>query len=372
MLAVVVGIIIVLVAMADSFESVVLPRRIGRRLRPARLYYLTAWRMWRSLRNLIPAGRRREYFLSVFGPLSMLGLFACWAGAMIVGFALIHSGAQSLLPEAIDDFRRYLYASGETFFTLGYGDVTPATYFGKFIAVVEAGSGFGFMAIVIGYLPVLYQAFSRREHSIALLDARAGSPPTVAELLRRADPSKDSAEYMGFLSEWEAWSAELLESHLSFPVLSFYRSQHDNQSWLAALAVALDTSAILLVAGDERIRRRAELTFAMARHAVVDLCLVIWLPPRDPAHDRLAADECDRLLPNPDSADLRAAQKVRLNELRELYEPFLAALAGFYCFFLPRFYPERAAPDNWQTSAWTKRAPGLTDLSGVPGDEHFG
>src|SRR5258708_11148681 len=118
------------------------------------------------------------------------------------------------------------------------------------MSVAEAGIGFGFLAAVIGYLPVLYQAFSRREIVISLLDARAGSPPSAGELIRRlaAAHSMDSIRHL--LVEWERWSAELLESHLSFPVLRFFRSQHDNQSWLGALTPILDTSAILIASTD--------------------------------------------------------------------------------------------------------------------------
>src|SRR5439155_1281913 len=136
-------------------------------------------------------------------------------------------------------------------------------------AVIEAGVGFGFLALVIGYLPVLYQSFSRREVNITLLDARAGSPPSAEELLRGF--GADHEELTVLLAEWERWAAEVLESHLSYPVLSYYRSQHDNQSWLAALTTALDASALVMVGIEGACARQAGLTFAMARHGVVDL-----------------------------------------------------------------------------------------------------
>src|SRR5262245_29581066 len=226
MFAAIVGALLVILTLADCFESLVLPRRITRRWRLARLYYRVTWWLWRSACELLPAGRYRENARSVFGPLSLFGLFACWIVLLVTGFALIQCGLVALPFDAASDFRQCLYHSGETFFTLGYGDVTPVTYLGKAVAVIEAGTGFGFMAVIIGYLPVLYQAFSRREQNIALLDARAGSPPTAAELFRRADGFRDCPEIDRFLTEWELWSADLLESHLSFPVLIFYRSQH--------------------------------------------------------------------------------------------------------------------------------------------------
>ena len=268
-----------------------------------------------------------------------------------------------------------MYHSGETFFTLGYGDVTPVSYTGKLLAVMEAGMGFGFMAIIIGYLPVLYQAFSRRERDISLLDARAGSPPAASEFWRRIGYSARSEEVERFLVEWEIWAAELLESHLSFPVLSYYRSQHDNQSWLAALAVVLDATSLLLVHGGDNCRQRAKLTFAMARHACVDLCLVFWLPPVQSPLERLTDSELDSLFTEGSGqAPLSDEQATRLRELRAVYEPFLQALADHFCFRLPRFFPDRPAPDNWQTSPWTTRAPGIVELTANNNvsDSHFG
>jgi Ion channel len=374
MFAALVGILLVLLALQDSFEVMVLPRRVRRRWRLTRFYYRGAWKLWLAFARLLPVGRYREDALSVFGPLSLLGLFACWVFVLIAGFALLQWGLGTLPAQSGSDLRQCLYYSGETFFTLGYGDVTPETYGGKFLAVIEAGTGFGFMALVIGYLPTLYQAFSHRERGIALLDARAGSPPTASALLRRAEHPQQCPEIETFLAEWELWSAELLESHLSFPVLSYYRSQHDNQSWLAALALVLDVSSALVITSDGTSRRRAELTFAMARHACVDLCLVFWLPPIQPARERVTALELNELLGSNTSGGLSEAQGERLNAMRALYEPFLEALSDYFKFGVPRFFPERAKPDNWQTSPWTERAPGITELpvGSTSPDEHFG
>src|SRR5690348_15965888 len=106
--------------------------------------------------------------------------------------------------------------------------------------------GFGFLAVVIGYLPVLYQAFSRREVHNSLLDARAGSPPTALGLSTRYDLKTRRAELDQVMAAWELWAAELLESHLSFPQLGYFRSQHDRQSWVSALCAVLDANAVLI------------------------------------------------------------------------------------------------------------------------------
>jgi hypothetical protein len=373
LLSTLLGVALIWLALYDAFETLVLPRRVTRRLRFARAYFRAAWSLWRWLCDLIPPGRTRESALSVFGPLSLFGLFASWVAIIVTGFALLHWWGTTLTPPSNDDFRQCLYHSGETFFTLGYGDVTPVTYVGKFLAVAEAGIGFGFMAVVIGYLPVLYQAFSNRERSISLLDARAGSPPTSIELWRRFGQLAERSEADRFLAEWEVWSAELLESHLSFPVLCYYRSQHDNQSWLAALALVLDASSLLLVRGKQGSRTRAQLTFAMARHAAVDMCLVFKLPPQEPREERLTDTEIARLFAGNDGRRLSDEQVHQLRELQSIYEPFLQSLADYFRLFLPRFVSDRPTADNWQTSPWTSRAPQLGELSGESreSNEHF-
>ena len=272
---------LIVFVLIDTFEVMILPRRIAHAFRPARLFYRTTWILWRSAARLLPPGKWRHGILSVFGPMSVFALVALWTVGLIVGFALLHWSLGTELGQAVNaDFGSYAYFSGTTFFTLGYGDLVPADALGRFLSVVEAGVGFGFLAVVISFLPVLYQAFSRREITISLFDARAGSPPSAGELFRRFAEAHSLADVRPLLVDWERWSAELLESHLSYPMLRFYRSQHDNQSWVAALTTILDTSALLIAAVDGADGHQARLTFAMARHAAVDLSLVSQTPDR--------------------------------------------------------------------------------------------
>jgi hypothetical protein len=323
----------------------------------------------------LPAGRWRHAFLSVFGPLSLLALLVVWAAGLIVGFALLHWSLDtpfSVPPGTDVRFSTFLYFSGSTFFTLGYGDVAPTGGLGRALSVAEAGLGFGFLALVLSYLPVLYQAFSRREITIGLLDARAGSPPSAGELLRRLAEAGSLAGVGPLLAEWERWAAELLESHLSFPVLRYYRSQHDNQSWVGALTAILDTSAFLVACRDAVHGYQARLTFAMARHAAVDLVLVSRLAPRAPDSDRLPAADLARLrasLGGVEPATGDGAVERALAELRGLYEPFVNSLATHLQFALPPFVSARRPVDNWQTSPGMGPSPSLTDLQAAAARE---
>lgn len=358
LLAIAGGLLIVLVILWDAFEAVVLPRRVTRRLRLIRLVGLVIWRLWTALARRLPAGNRRETYLSYYGPLLLILILVTWAGGLVVGFALVQWGLGSRLsaPEGTVSFATDLYMSGTTFFTLGLGDVAPLSWPARAVTVVEAGTGFGFLALVIGYLPVFYQAFSRRETQISMLDAWAGSPPTAAGLMWRLGRDESVPAIAGFLQEWEHWSAELLESHLSYPILAFFRSQHGNQSWLAGLTMVLDTCALVLVGVDGAPKRAAWLTFANARHVVVDLCQVFDAPPRAPPSDRLSATDLVRLRAmlrevGVSVADGPAAD-ARLAELRRQYEPYVNALANRLLMPLPPWLPEAGARDNWERSAW--------------------
>ncbi|MBC8136178.1 MAG: two pore domain potassium channel family protein [Fibrella sp.] len=346
----------------EGFETLVLPRRIERPLRGTSIFYQTLWGLWRILARRMPLSSR-DNFLSVFGPLSLLLLLSFWACGMIFAFAGImwSLGLPIHAPEPDPGFGTYLYLSATTFITLGFGDVSPKTGAGRFFADMEAGVGFGFLAIVIGYLPVLYSAFSRREVLIALLDARASSPPSSGALLQRyagCMACGDVTDLPEFLRDWEKWSAELLESHLSFPILMFYRSQHDRQSWLSALTTVLDTCAFIISSLPQGPVWQARLTFAMARHAAIDLTLVFGKKPEPPDVDRLPPErlaELHKRIADAGTAFNENDEAVeRLNELRALYEPYVLFLSRQLEQPLPDWLPNDTLPDNWQTSAWDK------------------
>jgi hypothetical protein len=305
-------------------------------------------------------GKLRERFLGFFGPLSLLMLFVVWGVGLIIGFAMIHwaIGSAISVVGSAPSFRSDLYFSGTTFFTLGLGDVVPRTSLARAVTVFQAGTGFGFLAIVIGYLPVIYQAFSRREANISLLDARAGSPPSASELLVRHGRDKSMGALGELLFDWERWSAELLESHLSYPVLVYFRSQHENQSWLAALTTILDASSLIIVGVENGPVWQAKMTFAMSRHALVDLAQVFNTAPRAPDTDRLPPATLEQMRRNLVSAGvtLRVGDEAenKLAELRRMYEPYINSMAEYLFMRLPPWIHPGDAMDNWQTSAWER------------------
>ncbi len=374
------GVAIFLIVLWDAFEAIILPRRVTRRFRLTRLFFKSTWHVWKFVMCLVPSRKRREALLGFYGPLSLLVLVGVWAVGLVLGFGLMQYGAGSavVVSGSQPSFETDIYLSGTTFFTLGLGDVVPHSGLSRALVVTEAGFGFGFLAAVIGYLPFIYGSFSKREVDISLLDSRAGTPPTAGELLRRHSYPHGQDALAELLKDWERWSAELMESHLSYPVLAYFRSQHDNQSWIASLTAILDACALVMVGIEGSCEKQAELTFAIARHAVVDLSQVFGTAPAQLPDDRLPAEQLRHIrdilaqhglkLRDGDDADRR------LHELRRMYEPYIHALAAYLNQMLPPWIPQKKGKDNWQTTAWGKFA-GLVekekDASHAHADDHF-
>jgi len=352
------GLAIFLIVLWDAFEAIILPRRVTRKFRLARLFYRSTWKVWRFATNLASSRKTRESLFGFYGPLSLLVLVGVWAVGLVFGFGLMQYGAGSavVITGSEPSFLTDIYLSGTTFFTLGLGDVIPRSGLARALVVTEAGFGFGFLAAVIGYLPFIYGSFSEREVEISLLDSRAGTPPTAGELLRRHSYRNGQDALGELLKDWERWSAELMESHLSYPVLAYFRSQHDNQSWVASLTAILDTSALVMVGIEGACEKQAELTFAIARHAVVDLSQVFGTAPAPLPHDRLPPEQLRHIrdVLAQHGSRLRDGEEAdrRLLELRRMYEPYIYALATYLNQTLPPWTPQKKGKDNWQTTAW--------------------
>ncbi len=375
--------------MLDAFQTIILPRRPVGRFRITRFFYRITWKPWVWLAKHTSGDRQRDQFFSVFGPMSLLFLLVLWAVILILGFSLLFFALGTPFQDAgagvghgwWTQLRTDVYVSGTTLTTLGPGDVIPLSHAARWLMIVESGTGLGFVAIVIGYIPVLYQAFSRREVSVALLDARAGSPPAASELLRRHAFDGGQAALITLLVEWERWAAELLESHISYPILCYYRSQHDNQSWLSALTAVLDACALLIATtlGPEGqdAARQAQLTFALGRHALIDLGHVFRLEAEEQRW--VALGDTGRLTPElyGDLCALAGEVRIqlcgdpstaeRLRALRLLYEPSAMALANYLHMSLPMWIADPHKSDAWRKVAALRSQPDL-----LASAEHIG
>jgi hypothetical protein len=338
---VVAGSAMVVLILWDAFDFAMLPQMLTRTRRFSRNLVRWAWALARALSGRLRPGGGREGLLSVAGPVAMVTVFASWALGLVTGFALVHWGVESPLhdpltrPGPFD----YFYFSGVTFFTLGYGDLVPVSRAGRLLALAEVGTGYSFLAIVISYFPVLSQAYAAREVEVVKLAVRSDTPPTAAALVLRAGPGPGLATLTRYLEEWETWAAESQQSHIAYPVLCYYRSQTHAHSWLAAMTAMLDTAALLLTVVETPERHAAQGLLTMLRTFTRELCEIHGLPPSPPRLDRLPPDTRAELLRR-----LRASGFTldegddacrRLHNLRETYEPALAALGAYFLVELP-------------------------------------
>ena len=261
------------------------------------------------------------------------------------------------------DFGNALYFSAGAFFSAST-PFTPTGGFSKAMQVAEAATGFGFLAIAIGYLPALFQAFSRRETAVSRLDPRAGSPPTALALLERSGQRGGWPELDEYFREWETWTAELMETHLSYPILGYFRSQHLNQNWLAALTTVVDVSAYALAYGPEEEVGAAELTFRIGRHALADLSLTLatrrtWRNSDVFTRQRLTDEGLSELWSRLEGSGLhveaREKSAERLQKLRSSYERYAIAISRQLALELPDWIPAGETKEYWRAAV--KRHP---------------
>ena len=339
----------------EFFTAFLLPRRVKRDPRIARGLLRALWRPWRWAAGHLK-GASADSMLGVFGPLGLLISLGILSFGVIVGFGCLHWAISSQLgSRRPNGFAHDLYFSGATFFSSSTAG-PPAQSGGKVLQVMEAALGLSFLAIAIGYLPALFQAFSRRETAVSRLDPRAGSPPTAGALLERSSQRGGWRELGDYLHEWETWTAELMETHLSYPILAYFRSQHVGQNWLAALTTVVDASAYGIAFGPYKESEAAELTFRIGRHALADLSFVFDRRGTGRAsasqRQRLSPESLGELHSRLDDSGLHSkdTEEARrtLDDLRQTYEPYAISLSGFFRLPLPDWLPPEDVKGYWQ------------------------
>jgi hypothetical protein len=339
-LAWIAGLVLVIYILRDVFNALMVPGRVRRPLRFVPVYFQSTWGMWAAVGRRIKKEERRERLLSVFGPLAMLCLLALWVSGLLVAFGLLQFGIAE--PAGSKDFVNCLYTSGVRIFTLGAEESANSTYLSKALAILEAGTGLGFVTMVITYLPVLYQLFSRRETHVILLDERAGAPVSTSSVICNHARRNAMDRLNALLAGWEQWSAELLESHVSYPMLSYYRSQHSDQSWLAAMAVVMDTCALRMAGAGGFDEFQAERTLAMCTGALRSISDILRIGPLECYPDRLSPSALHTLIEQLRQTHLPVGESdlwERLSKVRNGYEPLLVAMAAYFLIELPAWVP---------------------------------
>jgi hypothetical protein len=346
-LAIVIGLFLIVACLQDIFEAVLLPRRIDREWRFMFFFYRFGWGIWSWFAKRMRAGRSRESLIAIFGPLSMVLLFAMWGLSLIVGFGLIQWAlpTQNQQPFPLS---RQLDLSADAFFTLGTETLSARSQLSLVLIFIEAGTGFGYIALMVGYLPVLYNHFAQRDARLVQLDARTGTPATARTLLFRYGTLGNPRDLDRWLADWEHWAADLVETHSAFPMLAFYRSQHDDQSWLATLAVIMDLTTLLLALGPESMLLSASAAFLSARRVLEEICTSLGVEPlqQESIQPRVSHQDWSEIVEFLKLSSWSALEKSidtsSIEALVGTYEPKLQALSCYLLLPLPRFAPHEA------------------------------
>jgi hypothetical protein len=354
-LAGIVGAILVALMLSEFFVTFLLPRRVRRDPRIARGLSRLLWGPWRAISRRL-AAQSADTWLGLFGPLALVVQLVVWSVGLLIGYGLIEWAV------AGGPFWTRILNSSGLFLSAGGLSGSNAL---RAVDLLEAATGVGVLFIVIGYMPSVYSAFSRRETAVSQLATRAGSPPAAATLIHRAAGRERWSELQRDLQAWEEWAAELMETHLSYPLLAYYRSQHVNQNWLAALTAMVDVAAFVKATLRDSADA-ADITFRIGRHALADLALQFRLEPV--SVERLSDADFERLFrivdgSGADNLDSATARR-RLDRLREEYEPNAQALADFLALELPPWF-HREKKHAREQSAQEERGTGR-DLVGSP------
>jgi hypothetical protein len=336
MLSMAAGIVLVVITLGDIFQVVVVPRSTGRRYRISFYVWRCTWRVWPALGwRIYPSdSERREEFLAIFAPFMLIVLLGVWVALLILGFALLSWGLRAGLTPANASFGTMLYFAGTSLLTIGFGDVVGRTAGPRLVALLAGLAGLSLLSITTAYLFAIFGSFQRREMFVVTVGARAGAPPSGVDLLAIAGYSMTRDDLPALMIDAQRWSALVMESHLAYPVLAFFRSSHDDQSWIGTLGTLLDAATLLMTTVAGVKSGQARIMYNVGRHATRDLAVYFQAGTDNKAVgiERSEFDHaCDRLvaagyqLQDRDEAwlrfsDLRATYASHLNELARLFE----------------------------------------------------
>ncbi len=282
------ALLLIFLALFDVFQTVVVPRWTSRRWRIAPHLINILWRFWLYVAARLRKQHRRDDWLGTFAPLCVILILLAWISTLICGYGLIIYNLRDHVSESPTTFGGCCYIAGASLLTIGYGDFVPATGLMRFVFLSAGAAGLATFALVISWLFTLYQSFARRESLVLTLDGRAGSPPSGVMLLQTYAALDMTGELHPTFASWELWTADMLDSHLAFPLLPFFRSSHDNQSWISAMGAVLDAATLVISTVEDAPRNEklalgsAHMMYRLGCHAVVDLSnyFRVRLPPK--------------------------------------------------------------------------------------------
>ncbi len=329
------GVIVVVATISDIFQVVVVPRATGRRFRISFFVWRWAWHVWPAVAwRMFPEDTdRREETLAVFAPFMLIGLLGVWVALLIFGFAFLLWGFRAGLTPPNMSFGTLLYFAGTSLLTIGFGDVVGRTAGPRLVSILAALAGLSLLSITTAYLFAIFGSFQQRETFVVTVGARAGTPPSGVNLLAIAGYSMTRDDLPALMMEAQRWSAQVMESHLAYPVLAFFRSSHDDQSWIGTLGTLLDAATLLMTTIEDGKQGQARIMYNVGRHATHDLARYFRVGAADESAgiERSEFDHaCDRLIAAGYALRDRDEAWSRFANLRSTYASHLNKLARFF------------------------------------------
>ena len=326
------GLFLIWVSLRDVFQSVIVPRAVDRRLRISAALVRRLWRLWPVLAWRIADDDAREDFLATFAPFALVCLLAAWVFTLIVGYRLVFFALRGQLQPQPVNLWKALYFAGSSLLTIGFGDITGRTGLARLLSIAAGASGLSVVAVTTAFLFAVFGAFQRREVFVVSLGSRAGSPPSGLGLLTIHAGNGILGDLPALFVQGQQWTAEVMESHLAYPILSYFRSSHDYESWVGTLGTLLDAATLLLTTTGKTARGQAQIFYWLGRHLTHDFVRYFGLTTQDSvgieqsefnqAYTRLSEMGFEMRDPHRSWKDF--------SELRVAYAGALSAMAAFW------------------------------------------
>lgn len=327
------GVFLVWFALRDVFQSVVVPRAVNRRLRVSSIVVRGGWLLWPRLAYALYTADddRREELLGTFAPFILIALLVAWVLILIAGYGLILYALRAQLHPGGAGLGDTLYFAGTSLLTIGFGDIVGTSPATRAVALLAGASGLAVVAITTSFLFSMFGAFQRRETFVVLVGSRAGAPPSGIGLLA-THAYVDICEDLGrIFREGQTWIAEVMESHLAYPILAYFRSSHDYESWLGTLGTLLDAAVLTMttITASDLVSGQARMVYSVGRHATHDLAHYFGLlAPGTAGIDRGEFDHaCRRLAEAGYTLREREEAWKQFSRLRGTYAAQLNAMA---------------------------------------------
>lgn len=260
----------------------IVPRSVGGRWRPSAYVSRLGWRAWKAGALGIRDAERREDTLALYGPVLLVTLLALWVGLLVLGYGLVFWALRGGI-SGHPGFDGCIYFAGSTMLTIGFGDIVPQWGIARFAALCAAASGLGVVAVVTAFLFQTFAAFQRREAFVMTVSERTGAPPSGVEFILQHVRLAIASDIGDVLRDAQQWISEVLETHLAYPSLTYFRSSHDDESWVGTLGALLDASTLLITTVELGFRGEAELTLRAGTHLVQDFGAFFRLPHEESA-----------------------------------------------------------------------------------------